>query len=280
VNRLQLIFSLALAAASVLCTSASSAQQSFYGSVRGHNASMADLQPTWMGPLNQSDGRLGQAFRFSVSNLKLGDAHVFDYGNNHGVSMIVQRRFQLDLNPPSFFRNHSSSMKDGFGNASTQVKMRIASGNAQHGNFAVSAVLFHGFGPRAYQNLMLTPYYVPSIAAGKAFGRFAVLTTVGGFMPTSKIAEQGRAVEWNLTGQAHVNSHLWLDVENNATWFKAGPFDGKAQNFITPAAFYMIRRKEWKPEHSSVVFACGMQTATSSFHYYNHNLITEMRVIF
>jgi hypothetical protein len=280
VNRLQSIFTLALAAVCAACTCAASAQQSFYERTSGHNASMAVVQPTRMGPLIQSDGRLVQALRFSVSNSTLGDTHPLSYGDGHSISMIVNRRFQLDLDPPSFFRNHSSTMKDGFGNAGTQVKYCIASGNAQHGNFAVSAILFHGFAPRAYQSHVLSSYYKPSIAAGRGFGRFAALTTVGGFLPTGKIAEQGRTVEWNFTGQAHASAHLWFDVENNATLFHAGPLDGKMQNFITPAAFYMIRRKEWKPEHAAVVFACGMQTATSGYHFYNHNLVTEMRVMF
>ena len=241
---------------------------------------MAEVQPTWMGALIQSDGRLGQSLRFSVSNFTMPGVHTFNYGNNKGLSTIVQRRFQVDFDPPSYFRNHSAGMKDGFGNAGTQVKYRIASGNAQHGNYAVSAVVYHGFGPRAEQNLMITPYYVTSIAAGKAFGRFAALTTVGGFLPTGKIAIQGRAVDWNLTGQLHASTHLWFDVENNASYFRGGVFDGKTQNFITPAVFYMIRRKQWKPEHAAVVLALGEQTATSGFHYYNHNVVSELRLLF
>ena len=71
-----------------------------------------------------------------------------------------------------------------------------------------------------------------------------------------------------------------MDVEDNAVFFHSGPLDGKTQNMMTPAAFYMIRRAEWKPEHASVVFATGMQIATSGYHYFNHNLITEMRFIF
>jgi hypothetical protein len=270
----------ALAAAFACSSCVASAQQSFYERLRSNNASMTALQPTWMGPLIQSDGRLGQAIRFSVSNSTISGAHPLNYGNGKGIAMVVDRRFQIDLDPPAYFRNHSSTMKDGFGNAGTQVKYRIASGNAQHGNYAVSAVLYHAFAPRVYQNLLLTSFYVPSIAAGKAFGRFAVLENVGGFLPTSKIAQQGRGIEWNSTAQMHVSKYAWVDVEDNATFFRAGPFDGKTQNFITPAAFYMIRRKEWKPEQASVVFATGMQIATSNFHYYNHNLVTEMRVIF
>lgn len=256
------------------------AQQSFYQGLRSNNASMADVQPTWMGPLMQSDGRLGQAVRISVSNASFSGIRALSYGNGKGVSIIAERRFQVDLDPPAFFRNHTSSLKDGFGNAATQVKFRMASGNAAHGNFAVTAVLYHAFVQGIDQNRLLTSYNCPSIAFGKAFGRFALLQTVGGFLPTSKIAEQGRAIDWNVTAQFHLIPHSWVDLENNASFFHAGPFDGKTQNFLTPAAFYMVRRKQWKPEHASVVFACGMQIATSSTYYYNHNLITEMRILY
>ena len=52
------------------------------------------------------------------------------------------------------------------------------------------------------------------------------------------------------------------------------------QNFITPAAFYVVRRKEWKPTHPFLIFDAGMQIATSSFIPYNHNLISEVRILF
>lgn len=83
-----------------------------------------------------------------------------------------------------------------------------------------------------------------------------------------------------MTGQIHSTLHTWLDVENNATFNFGGPNDGKTQNFITPAAFFMVRRKEWGPTHSVFVFDAGVQIATSSFHLYNHNLISEVRILF
>ena len=52
------------------------------------------------------------------------------------------------------------------------------------------------------------------------------------------------------------------------------------QNFITPAAFYIIRGKNWKPTHPTYIVDGGMQIATSGFHTYNHNLITEVRMLF
>lgn len=254
--------------------------QPYYGSFRTHNAAMSAIQPTWMGPLVQSDARLGQAIRLSVSDAAFPGEQTLNYGNNHGVSLIADRRFELDLDPPSFFRNHSDVHKDGFGNAGTEIKWRLASGNAEHGNYAVSAIIYYAFAPRVFQNQMLTSFYAPAIAAGRGFGRFAVMSKLGGILPTGKIAQQGRGIEWDVTAQVHSTARTWFDVEDNALFNYAGPFDRKTQNFLTPAAFYMIRRREWTPEHATVVVGSGMQIATSSFHFYNHNLITEVRVVF
>jgi hypothetical protein len=257
-----------------------SAQETPYSEFRAHNASMATVQPTWMGPLIQSDARLSQAIRISVSDANAPGEQILSYGNNHGISVIVDQRFQLDFDPPSFFRNHSAKYPDGFGNAGAQVKYRIASGDAEHGNFALTAIEYHGFAPRADQNAMLSAFDCPKIAAGTAWGRFDVQSTLGGVLPAGKVAAQGRAVEWNVTGQIHASQRTWLDVEDNAAFNIGGPFDGKTQNFITPAGFLMLRRKEWAPTHAVVVFDAGMQIATSSFHVYNHNLIAEARILF
>jgi len=278
VNKFHPIFLLALATACLAPTAP--AQQSAYEQFRAHNAAMTAVQPTWMSPLIQSDARLGQGMRLSVSNLSFPGAHPILYGNNHGISVVANRRYQFDLAPPTFFRNHSSVYKDGFGNAGAQVKYRIVSGNAEHGNFALTAILYHGFGPRAYQNGFFSPIYVPSLAAGRGFGRFAVIGTLGGVLPTKNIYEQGRGIEWNMTAQVHASPNLWFDVENNALYLFAGPVDGKSQNFITPAAFYRVPRKNWAPMHTTLIVDGGMQIATSRFHYYNHNLITEIRVLF
>lgn len=241
---------------------------------------MAEVQPSWMTPLMQSDAKLGQGMRFSVANYTMAGNRVINYGNGRGISYIANRRIQIDLGPPGFYRNHSSTAPDGFGNVSTQVKYRIMSGNAQHGNFAVSAVLYHAFAPRIEQNMLLTSYYTPFINVGKGFGRFAVISNIGGFLPTGRIDEQGRAVEWNTTAQFHATAHTWFDIENETSFFHAGPFDGRTQSFVTPSAFVSIRRKSWKPEHSYVVFAAGEQISATRFNLWNHNIVTEMRVVY
>ena len=256
------------------------AQDSAWDRLHDRNTAMAALQPRWMAPLIQSDSRLAQGLRLSVSQSTAPGAATISYGNNHGISLIAGTRFQFDFNPPAFFRNHSPTLPDGWGNASTQVKFRLASGDADHGNFALTAMLEHGFAPGAQQNLLLTSYNLPKLAAGKAFGRFDLQSTLDGLLPTAKIAQQGRAIDWNLTGQLRATSHAWLDVENNATFLIGGPDGGRTQNFLTPAAFFVVKRKSWGPKHSIAVFDGGMQIATSRFRLDNHNLITEMRILF
>ena len=59
-------------------------------------------------------------------------------------------------------------------------------------------------------------------------------------MPTGKIATQGRTIAWNALTQVHAKPHVWFEVENNATFYFAGSHDGKMQNFVTPAAFYVV----------------------------------------
>jgi hypothetical protein len=241
---------------------------------------MTAVQPSWMGPVIQSDARLGQAVRFSVSNSACPDAHTISYGNGHGFSLIFDHRLQFDFDAPAFFRNHSARYPDGFGNAATQVKWRIASGNAEHGNYIVSAILWHGFAAGAIQNGADSSTWKPTLAAGRAFRRFAVVSDLGGMLPAANIWQQGRSIAWDTTAQLHPGPRTWFDLENNITFNVGGPFGGQTQNFLTPAAFYQIRRRDWAPEHATVVFDCGMQMATTRFHQYNHNLVTEMRVFF
>ncbi|MDR3726353.1 MAG: hypothetical protein P4K86_04850 [Terracidiphilus sp.] len=259
---------------------AARAQRSLLESFGNHNTEMSRLQPTWMGPLIQSDARLVQGLRVSYANSYSPGTQTMNYGNNHGFSVIAGHRLQFDFVPPSFFRNHSATLKDGFGNAVTQIKVCIASGNAQHGNFALTAMLGRSFSPRSYQNMALTGAYNPKLAAGKSFGRFDVQTTLGAQLPTGQTAAQGRTIEWNIVAQVHSSSHVWFDIENNAALIVGSPLDGTTMNFITPAAFYMIRPRHWSPQRPAFVIDGGMQIATTKFYPFNHNLIVEERMFF
>jgi hypothetical protein len=278
VNKLKFVFSLTLA---VACACLASAQQPLYEQFRARNAVMTAIEPAWMSPLIQPDPRLSQSVRLSFSNSYTpGRTQTVNYGNGHTVGVILGDRVQLNAMAPAYFQNHSAAAQDGFGDTMVEGKYRLVSGNAQHGDFAVTALLAYSAPTGSHRNGAATGVYFPTLAAGHAWGRFNVQTTLGGSMPTGKIAAQGRSISWNWTAQLNATKHAWLDIEDNPTFNFGGPFDRKTENFVTPAAFYLLRRKAWAPTHSFLVFDCGMQIATSGFHTYNHNLIAETRYMF
>jgi hypothetical protein len=250
-------------------------------SFREHNSAMSSLQPALITPLMAPDPRLVQYARFSVSHqYSAAGTETVNYGNGKGGGIIVGNRFEFDFIPPPYIQ-HNSAAEDGFGDTAVLAKFRIASGNAESGNFDVAAVLSHCFATGSYKNGAATDSYSPAITAGFAFRRrFDVISSLGGTLPTGKIYLQGRSVGWNGVAQAHATPHVWFEVENNATFYFAGGHDGKMQNFVLPAAFYVVRPKSWKPKHPFFIVDVGMQIATSGFHTYNHNLITEARILF
>jgi hypothetical protein len=241
---------------------------------------MASRQPSFITPLVGVDPRLVQYAKVSVSHeYAAAGTETTNYGNGRGSGIIVGDRFELDFIAPAYIQ-HNSAADDGFGDTSVLAKFRIASASAENGNYEVALVLNHCFATGSHKNGALTDSFGPSLAAGYAFHHFDILSSVGGTLPTGKIATQGRTIAWSTVAQLHLKPHIWLEAGNNATFYSAGSRDGKMQNFITPAAFYVIRGKQWKPTHPTYIVDGGMQIATSGFHTYNHNLISELRMLF
>src|SRR3974390_657390 len=91
--------SVVVVTASVLiCTVAARSQQSFYQQFRSRNGAMTEVQPTWIGPLIQSDARLTQGAKLSVSDATVAGEQVISYGNNHGFRLLGGRPFHFDFN--------------------------------------------------------------------------------------------------------------------------------------------------------------------------------------
>jgi hypothetical protein len=230
-SRVQTISSLAVSAAIIAGACAAQAQQSFYARFRANNDAMTALQPTWMSPLIQCDSRLTQSVRLSFANSYTSSGtQTTNYGNGHTFGVIAGNRFQFNFMAPPYIQNNSATMKDGFGDTQMEGKVRIASGNAQHGNYAVTALLSYSAPTGSHQNGVLTSVYWPNLAAGRVWGRFNVQSTLGGQLPSGKIAAQGRQIQWNTTAQWHATSHLWMDLEDNAFYNYGGPFDRLTTN--------------------------------------------------
>jgi hypothetical protein len=276
----KVLFNCLIAAACLACTPATPAQSSFAQHFFAHNDAAGAVQPNWPTPLVEADPRLTQYYRASVSTQRAAAGNrTTSYGNGRGGGIIAWNRAQFDLLPPPYVRQNSAA-PDGFGDPAAAVKYRISSGGAGHGNYIVSAILSHSFAAGGRSGAA-TDYWNPALAGGIAFlRRFNAQSSLGGAMPTGKIAAQGRSIAWNSLVQAHPAAHVWLELENNATFYHGGAHDGRMQNFITPGAFYVFRSRDWSPAHPFLVFDGGMQVATSGFHTYNHNLIAETRLLF
>lgn len=242
---------------------------------------MTDLQPALVTPLVAPDPRLIQYARFSVSHeYTSSHAETVSYGNCRGAGVIVARRFEFDWMPPPYIQHNRRLVADGAGDTSLIAKFRIASGNKENGNFDIAAMVSKTFATGSYKNGAPTGSFTPTLVGGYAFGRFGVISGLGAVLPTGKVAQQGRTILWNTTLQFHATRHIWFEAEDNATFYRGGSHDGEMQNLATPAAFFVFRRKDWKPTHPFVIVNGGMQIATSGFHTYNHNTITEIRVLF
>ncbi|HEV2134579.1 MAG TPA: hypothetical protein VGR47_09950 [Terracidiphilus sp.] len=265
----------------VACSDTARAQQSFWQRFLNHNNAASAIEPGWPTPVVEADPRLTQYYRFSFSSeYTPARTHTVDFGNARGGGIIAWNRAEFDVLPPPYIQHHSTAA-DGFGDTSVLVKVRLASGNAEHGNYIATAILSHTFATGSASNGALTDSWNPTLAGGKGLTkRIDIESSLGGAMPTGKIATQGRSIVWNSLVQDHVTHSVWMELEENATYFRGGSHDGKMQNFITPGAFYIYRNKQWAPTHPFFVFDAGMQIATSAFHTYNHNLILETRILF
>ncbi len=263
-------------------TTSAPARQTFAESFFAHNDTASKVQPAWPTPVVEVDPRLTQYYRFSFSNeYTAAGTQTVSYGNARGGGIIAWNRFQFDVLPPAYIQHNSSTATDGFGDTSVLAKFRIASGDAEHGNYIATAVLSHTFATGSAKNGALTDSWNPTLAGGKGLSkRVDVESSLGATLPTGKVATQGRSIAWNSLLQDHVARTVWFELEDNATFFRGGSHDRLMQNFITPGAFYVYRPTDWKPTHPFLVFDGGMQIATSSFHTYNHNLIAEMRILF
>jgi len=256
------------------------AQTSLYEQFRAHNADVARFQPAMVTPLVAPDPRLIQYYRFAFAHeYTAAGTETASYGNARGGGIIALNRFEFDLMPPTYIQ-HNGTAADGFGDTSFSGKIRITSGDAEHGNFDLAASVAHCFATGSHANGGRTDSFTPTVAGEFTMGHLSFVSGLAGTLPTGRIAVQGRTIAWNEAAQFHATPHVWLEAENNATFYFAGEHDAQMQNFVTPAAFYVLRRKAWTPTHPLAVFATGMQIATSGFHTYNHNLIAEVRVLF
>jgi hypothetical protein len=264
--------------------SASAASGGFFYHWQARASATQAKQPGWAVPLVTTTTGLIQVLRTDVlRQIAPTLSTTWNFDNSKGVNLVPWARTELAIDLPPYFQ-HNTTAQDGAGDVSFLGKYRLLSGNAQHGNYTLSAWVLATIPTGSYKNGSTDASLAPNLGGGKGWGRFDVQTTLGATLPTGQpaIAASGRPVAWNTVAQYHLGKLFWPEIESNATFFRGGTNDGKMQEFVTPGVIvgkYALHPGDPKARAGLAVGA-GMQIATSHFHSYNHGLVLTARWLF
>jgi len=256
------------------------AQNSFIDRWQQRATAIQGEQPHWVTPLVTVTPRLEQEFRSDfVRQITPARTNTWNYGNGKGLELIPFKPVELIFNVPPYIQ-HNSSAHDGFGDTTFLLKYRILSANEEQGNYIITAFIGGSVPTGSYKNGSVAATVTPTLALGKGFGKFDIVSTAGAALPASNTTAVGRPITWNTTAQQKLGRFLWPEIEVNSTFFEGGPNDGKMQNFITPGI--LLGRFHLSKAHPRMgaTFGFGEQIATSHFHTYNHGLVFTGRIPF
>jgi hypothetical protein len=276
--------SLCAQGAPVTTASAAPALGNFYARWSAQTNAIQSKQPAWAVPLATTYTGLFQVVRTDIiRQIAPAGTYTWNIDNSKCVSFITPGNLEFDIDLPPYIK-HNTTAIDGWGDFSFLAKYRIASGNAQHGAYTLSAWVLTTVPTGQAKNGSTNASLQPNLGAGKGFGNFDVQSTIGATLPTGTPATTtaGRPVLWNTVAQLKVAKYFWPELESNATFYKGGTHDGKIQEFITPGI--VIGKCALHPADAKsrpgLAFGGGMQIATSQFRTYNHALILTARWIY
>jgi hypothetical protein len=265
-------------------SSTSAASGGFFKQWLARTSATQAKQPGWAVPLVTTYTGLIQVARTDfVHQIAPALTTTWNYDNSKGLNLVPWANTEVAFNLPPYIQ-HNSTAVNGFGDVSFLGKYRIASGNAQHGNYTLSAWVLATIPTGSYKNGSTDASVAPTVGGGKGFGNFDVQSTLGTTLPTGNpaITTAGRPVAWNTVAQYRFGKLFWPEIESNATFYKGGTNDGKTQEFITPGLIVgkCALHSSDPGARAGLAVGAGMQIATSSFHSYNHGLVMSARWIF
>jgi hypothetical protein len=242
-------------------------------------ASTQAEQPHWITPVVTVTPRLEQEFRYDLSRqVQPNGSTVLDnYGGSKGLEFIPARHVELIVSPPPYVVRSFNGVPDGFGDLSLLLKYRFLTGNEEHGNYILTAFLGGSLPTGSYTNGAKDATVTPTLAAGKGWGNFDAISTLGGVLPVDETAAIGRQIVWNSAFQYRVLRKLWPEAEVSYTYFSQGPNDGKTQVFLTPG-IVLGKFPLW--HRLGFTVGTGVQIAATHFHTYNHKYILTVRFPF
>jgi hypothetical protein len=258
-------------------------QDNFFAKWESRTSATQARQPSWPPPLVSPYPMLIQVFRADFTRqITPALTSTWNYGAGRGLNLIPGFNSEVDVYYAPYIQHNTPKAIDGFGDVGFLYKYRILSKNEKDGNYMLSAQLTATIPTGSHSNGSPDSSISPTLLSGKGFGKFNVISCLGGTLPTEETNKVGRSVAWNTTAQYHISKYVWPELESNATWFFAGKNNGKKQNFVTPGIVFSKFKLRPGDETSriGVAFGAGMQIATSQFHTYNHELAFTTRFVF
>jgi hypothetical protein len=248
------------------------------------------LQPKWATPVATSTPRLDQSMRMEfVRQTNAKRYSTWNYGNNKGLELIPERHTELIFGVPPFFDHAQPGVKDGFGDVWFQGKYRFFTRDERHGNAMATAIVYATIPTGKDTNGSCCATWTPTASAGKGFGRFDVVSTLGGVLPVTNAKGLGRTIAWNTAAQLRVGTGIVTrllvpEVEMNSSFYHGGMNEGKIATFATVGMVVgrisLSHDASGSPGRRAVTFAAGEQIALTHFHAYNHALILSVRLPF
>lgn len=235
-------------------------------------------QPHWITPVFTVTPRLEQEIRYDIFWQGHADGTTTEnYGGSKGLELIPAKNVEVIIGIPPYLVHNQPNVKNGWGDETFLVKYRFLSKNEERGNYILTAFLGAAVPTGTYKNGAPYAVITPTLALGKGWGNFDIVTTAGIQLPTSESQRLGQPVIWNLTGQYRVLRRVWPELEMNSTFYHNGPNAGKEQIFLAPGVVFG-KFPIWR--RMGATFGVGVQIATTHFHTYNHGWILTTRLPF
>jgi hypothetical protein len=159
----------------------------------GRVAKARASQPHFVSPLVTTHVMLVQQYRFDISRQgdPTGATVTSNYGASRGLEIVPVTRLEVGIFPPGYFA-HQSSVPDGFGDLSWQVKFRAFSATEGKGDYFVGLFLAGSLPTGTPPNGLGHTAFSPAFAVAKGLGRCDVQTTIGANLPASGTTVLGR----------------------------------------------------------------------------------------
>jgi hypothetical protein len=233
-------------------------------------------QPHYVAPIVTTHVVLVEQYRYDLSRQQdASGTFTSNFGASRGLEIIPTTRLEIGISPPAYLA-HQSSVPDGFGDLSFQVKYRAFSAPEGKGDYFVG-VFFGGSFPTSETNGANHTIWTPTFAAAKGIGPVDIQTTLAAGLPATGADVLGRTVVWNTAVDYRIKGKIWPMIELNSTSWSGGTMDGKTEVFVTPG---LVVGSFPLAERLHLGLGAGVQIAVSQFHRYNYRWIGSVRLPF